>query len=206
MKRVSPGKRTHGESHTNLHNIWCGINNRCDPSHKHAERYGKRGITICEEWKSYESFAKWARGNGYREGLTIERIDVNGNYEPGNCKWIPHGEQARNRRTTHWVIYNGKEMSLAEACEHAGLPYKQVFWRMARAGWPFEKAISVPMGAESGRKQSKHECVVCGKKFVSYSDHSKYCSHECYLVFRRLKRSNCFILPNNTAKTGDNIR
>ena len=134
MKRKSIGKKTHGESHTPLHNIWCGMNNRCDPDHKHADRYGKRGIHVCEKWQDYEAFAKWAYENGYKEGLTIERIDVNGNYEPGNCTWIEFDKQARNRRTTHWVVYNGRRMSLAEACEIAGMPYKQVFWRMARAG------------------------------------------------------------------------
>ena len=154
MKRTTSGKKTHGESHTPLHNIWCGINNRCDPAHKHSKRYGKRGICICDEWQSYEAFAEWARNNGYKEGLTIERIDVNGNYSPENCTWIPLAKQARNRRTTHWVTYEGRKMSLAEACEHAGLPYKQVFWRMAHAGWPFEKAISVPMGAGTGQKES----------------------------------------------------
>lgn len=192
MKRKSPGKRTHGESHTPLHNIWCGINNRCDPMHTHSEKYGKRGITVCEEWHSYEDFAKWARENGYKKGLTIERIDVNGNYCPENCTWIPQGQQARNRRTTHWVMYQGKRMSLAEACEIAGLPYKQVFWRMSRAGWSFEKAISTPMGATIGTKEHTNICIVCGKTFTSFSKASKYCSHDCYLVYRRAKRTGRF--------------
>lgn len=199
MKRKSVGIKTHGESHTNLHNIWCGMNSRCDPNHKHSDRYGKRGIAICDEWHSYEAFAEWARANGYREGLSIERIDVNGNYEPGNCKWIPPEQQARNRRTTHWVVYNGREMSLAEACELAGMPYKQVFWRMARAGWPFEKAISVPIGYKPKRKYWNHTCVVCGRPFATQSNNGKYCTHECYLAFRRSKNNSCFkfALDNN---------
>ena len=193
MKRKSVGVKTHGESHTRLHDIWCGMNNRCDPNHAHAKCYGKRGIQICDEWKSYESFAKWARNNGFRDDLTIERIDVNGDYCPENCTWIPIGKQARNRRTTHWVVYNGEKMSLAEACERAGLPYKQVFWRMARAGWSFEKAISTPMGAEIEHKESEHVCVICGKKFISHSEKSKYCSHDCYLVYRMHKRRGIFL-------------
>ena len=185
-----PWNKAHGESHTHLHNVWCGINNRCNPEHKNSERYGKRGIKVCDEWHSYEEFARWARANGYKNGLTIERIDVNGDYCPGNCTWISMQKQARNRRTTHWVTYDGRKMSLAEACELAGLPYKQVYWRMAHAGWPFEKAISVPIGAENGRKEYGHTCAICGNRFVSNSDHSKYCSHDCYLEYRRRFRNH----------------
>lgn len=139
-----PWNKTHDESHTRLHNIWCGINNRCDPSHAHTERYGKRGISICEEWKKYENFANWARNNGYKDNLTIERKDVNGNYCPENCTWIERKDQARNRSTTRWVEYQGRKMSLAEACEIAGMPYKQVHWRIQVRNWPVEKALSVP--------------------------------------------------------------
>ena len=190
MKRYVSGVRTHGESHTRLHNIWCGMNNRCDPAHAHtsSDKYGKRGIRVCDEWWNYEKFAEWARNNGYQDGLTIERIDVNGNYCPENCKWIEFRKQARNRRTTHWVVYNGKKMSLAEACEIAGLPYKQVFWRMARAGWSFERAISTPMGADNGFREKTKTCVICGKTFTSLSNRKMYCSHECYLLQRQNKK------------------
>ena len=185
--------KTHGESHTRLHNIWCGMNNRCNPNHINTRGYAERGIKICDEWKSYEAFAEWARNSGYNDDLSIERIDVNGDYCPENCTWIAFSKQARNRRTTHWVTYNGVKMSLAEACEKAGLPYKQVFWRMARAGWSFEKAISTPMGAETGFKEHTHTCAICGKIFTSHSCHSKYCSHNCYLVYRMHKRRGLLI-------------
>lgn len=146
---------THRESHTPLHNIRCGMNNRCNPTHKSSKGYGKRGITICDEWRNYESFAQWARENGYEDGLTIERIDVNGNYCPDNCTWITHDQQARNRRTTHWVVYNGAKMSLAEACEKAGLPYKQVFERIAKRGWTVDKALSTPIRKMKDRSEWK---------------------------------------------------
>ena len=188
MRRKPSGKRTHGESHTRLHNIWCGMNNRCDPSHASSRGYGDRGITVCDDWKSYENFAAWARENGYADELTIERINVNESYCPENCKWIPFKKQARNRRTTHWVKYEGLKMSLAEACERAGLPYKQVFWRMAHAGWTFEKAITTPMGEDKGVRSYEHYCLICGKYFVSPCKRCKYCSHECYLVLRTLRR------------------
>ena len=135
---------SHHESHTRLHNIWCDVGKRCT----HHERYAGRGISRCKEWDNYETFAKWARENGYNDGLTLERINVNGNYCPENCKWIPLAEQARNRRTTFWVEYNGRKMSLAEAAEIAKLPYKQVHFRI-KQGWSIEKALSTPLKKES---------------------------------------------------------
>lgn len=138
----------HGDSHTRLHNIWVGINKRCNPE-SGLSGYGKRGISICEEWKSYPNFKNWALNNGYADEMTIERKDVNGDYCPENCTWITLGEQARNRRTTHWVEYKGERMSLAEACERAGLPYKQVFERISKSGWSVEDALSTPMKSES---------------------------------------------------------
>ena len=198
--KIFPYNKSHCESHTRLHNIWCGMNNRCNPSHLNSERYGKRGISICDEWRSYEKFAEWARANGYKDGLSIERIDVNGNYSPENCTWITMRKQARNRRTTYWVEYQGKKMSLAEACERAKISYKEVFYRIKKAGWTFEKAISTPIGAEIGQRESAHNCIICGKEFTSHSCRSKYCTHECYLVYRTLKRHDSSFLPANITK------
>lgn len=146
--------KRHGMSHTPLHDIWCGMNDRCNPNHVHAERYGKRGISVCTEWAIFENFQNWALENGYRDGLTIERIDVDGNYSPENCKWIPLSEQARNRRTTRWVVYQGKKMSLAEASEIAKLPYKQVHFRI-KCGWSVEKALSEPVKDNSNSLRRK---------------------------------------------------
>lgn len=140
-----PPNKTHDESHTRLHNIWCGMNNRCNPDNTSADRYGKRGITICDEWRDYEKFAQWARENGYQDNLTIERKDVNGNYCPENCTWIEFGKQARNRSTTHWVDFQGRRVSLAEACEIANLPYKQIFERIVKRHWPVELALTTPI-------------------------------------------------------------
>lgn len=140
--------RVHGESHTRLHDTWTGMNNRCNPQNKNSERYGVRGIKVCEEWKDYTKFAEWARNNGFREDLTIERVDVNGDYCPDNCTWIPLSKQARNRRTTRWVEYQGRTMSLAEAAEIAGLLYKQVHARVKK-GLDLERALSEPLHQES---------------------------------------------------------
>lgn len=140
--------KTHGDSHKPLHDIWCGIRKRC----KNHPRYSGRGISVCDEWSAYENFKAWALENGYEDGLTIDRIDVNGNYCPENCRWVPLAEQARNRTTTFWVDYEGRRMSLAEAAELAGLPYKQVHLRIKK-GWSVYDALHAPLGTRRSNLQ-----------------------------------------------------
>lgn len=150
--------KRHLESHTPLHDIWCGINKRC----RHHPRYAGRGISACDEWSLYENFRDWALANGYKPGLTIERIDVNGNYCPENCKWIPLAEQARNRTTTRWVDYDGRKMSLAEAAELAGLPYKEVHLRI-KSGWSEYDALHTPIQSPKSELRK-----ICDERGLNY--------------------------------------
>lgn len=158
------GATVHGESKTRLYMIWGRMIERCSPHSMYGtDRYAKRGISVCEEWKDYEQFARWAKENGYSDNLSIERIDNNGNYCPENCKWIEQKKQARNRGTTHWVEYQGKKMSLAEACEIAGMPYKQVFSRL-KWNWPLEEALSTPINATRKLKRIERFCKINSKQ------------------------------------------
>lgn len=150
--------KSHHESHTRLHDIWCGINNRC----RNHKRYAGRGINKCKEWDDYEVFAKWARENGYADNLTIERIDVNKGYSPDNCRWIPLEEQARNRTTTKWVTFQGRVMSLAEAAEIANMPYKQVHYRI-KCGWSVEDALTMPL--KTGKSKLRITCEKLGLNY-----------------------------------------
>ena len=85
--------------------------------------YGGRGIEVCEEWQDIESFAIWCEQSGYREGLTIDRINVNGNYEPNNCRWATAKEQANNRRNTVYVTIDGVTKTLFQWADFVGISH-----------------------------------------------------------------------------------
>lgn len=106
--------RTHGESQTRLYRIWKGIFSRCRGIHHKSNYYFGRGITVCEEWKDYINFRNWAIANGYKENLTIDRIDVNGNYEPSNCRWVNLMVQANNRTNNHLITVNNETHTVSE--------------------------------------------------------------------------------------------
>lgn len=109
----------------------------------HYKDYGGRGITICDEWEnSFQAFFDWAMANGYRDDLTIDRIDVNGNYCPKNCRWITNQEQASNRRTCHNLTYNGETHNLKEWAKIIGINYSTLRARINIYNWTTEKALS----------------------------------------------------------------
>lgn len=133
----------HGMAHTRLYRIWLGMKTRCgNPKHPHYNDYGGRGIAVCEEWKnSSKSFCDWAMSNGYTEELTLDRVDVNGDYCPDNCRWATMKDQHSNRRDTIMIAYNGKTQSLAKWAAETGIDYHKLFMRISR-GWSAERAFT----------------------------------------------------------------
>lgn len=104
--------------------------------------YGGRGITVCDEWHDICSFGKWAEENGYRKGLSIERIDTDGNYSPENCRWATQKEQCNNRRNTKYLTAFGETHTISEWSEKTGICRSTISNRIYRLGWSSERAVS----------------------------------------------------------------
>ena len=119
------------------------------------ERYGGRGIRVCDEWlgkEGFVNFMEWSLSNGYNEELTIDRIDSNGNYEPNNCKWSTRKEQANNTRKTIFIEYGGERHSLTEWSEITGIKKKTIYTRIKR-GWSIEKILENATGAKRRKSE-----------------------------------------------------
>ena len=113
-----------GLSNHPLYHKWMGMKRRCyDVNDSHYERYGGRGIKICDEWLySFHAFYDWSMENGWQDGFEIDRIDNNGNYEPNNCRYVTRKENCNNRSTTRKIEINGISHSLTEWCEFFNIP------------------------------------------------------------------------------------
>lgn len=135
----------HHKSNTRLFHIWCGVKQRCYyHKHKQYKDYGGRGIAVCDEWlRDFMNFYNWAITNGYRENLTIDRIDNNGNYEPNNCRWVTIKQQQRNKSTCRNITINGETHCLMEWCEILNLKYDKIRMRLNRLGWSIERALEL---------------------------------------------------------------
>lgn len=126
-----------------LYSIWTGMKIRClNPNSARYSDYGGRGITICEDWKSFDDFCLWALSNGYEDGLTIERLDNDKSYCPSNCTWITKSEQNKNKRNLRMYTYNGETKHLAEWSRQYNIKYNLLYDRL-NLGIPFERAITM---------------------------------------------------------------
>lgn len=134
----------HGMTGTPLYQCWVNMVSRC--SYKRAQdypRYGGRGIRVCKSWMVSDNFFGWALSSGYRKGLTIERKNLNGNYCPSNCTWIPKRDQRLNKYNVRVLIWRGRLRTASECAQMEGLPVTTVLSRI-RTGWSYRDALTYP--------------------------------------------------------------
>ncbi len=121
----------HGGTGTKLHGAWHGIVQRCtDKNYQAYNNYGGRGIKLCKSWRLFKNFRAWANSSGYKEGLTIERINNNGPYSPDNCTWIPPHLQGNNKRNNRWVLHGGRKLTMSEVSRLLGVGLSTISYRL----------------------------------------------------------------------------
>lgn len=157
-KVIKNNTERHGLSKSRLYRVWSSILTRCyNKNGAHYSDYGGRGIAVCNEWRdSFQAFYDWAMANGYDEKAnygecTIDRIDINGNYEPSNCRWVDMTFQNNNKRNTKRRLnkdgkyeINGERKTLHQWCDCYGVSYQTVASRLNLYGWDLIKALTVP--------------------------------------------------------------
>lgn len=143
---LSLSKVTHGYARKgNVHpiwNVWYAMKQRCYfPKNCSYQFYGQRGITVCEEWMDSGVFIEWALNNGWQEGMQIDRIDVDGNYCPENCRFVTPTENSRNRTNNSMVFYKDKWITIAELSELSGIDRCKLAYRL-KHGWTIDEALN----------------------------------------------------------------
>lgn len=133
----------HALSKSRIYHIWASMRGRCC----NQESYKRKNILVCNEWadteNGFENFYKWALLNGYKDTLTLDRIDNEKGYTPDNCRFADKKQQARNRENTLFIEYRGEKKPLAEVCEIANVPYYLAYQRIYKLGWNVEKTFSL---------------------------------------------------------------
>lgn len=138
-----------------LFNIWKAMIQRCEnPNHTWYKKYGGRGVSICARWR--EDFQAFAADMGDRPSMehTVDRIDVNGNYEPGNVRWATQAEQMNNTTVTPTITWQGREYTLTEAVQETGIDRATLAYRM-KAGWVPDEIMTIPSMCTANRGKAK---------------------------------------------------
>ena len=150
----------HGMYGTRVYKIWSGMKDRCtNPNCPEYHAYGGRGISVCEEWNDAATFILWAIGNGYRDHLSIDRIDNDKGYSPENCRWATRGVQANNKSNNRLITIDGVTRTAAQWEDLMGLRRNIVHNRLHR-GWSPECAVLVPVGAVRTNQFTKRNAKV----------------------------------------------
>lgn len=143
----------HGQSRSRIYKTYNAMKDRCtNPNSQFYKDYGARGIRICDEWlgdDGFKNFYDWAMTNGYTDDLTIDRVDVNGNYEPNNCRWTDMKTQNNNLRTNRKITIDGITHTVSEWSEIVGIKRETIFSRL-RSGMDEKDAIMTPLLRKRG--------------------------------------------------------
>ena len=144
MKVLHEKAVTHGKSKNRIYYIWSSMKQRCcNPKNQAYSNYGGRGITLCKEWFDFKGFYEGAKTSGYRDNLSLDRIDNNGNYDPSNCRWATMKEQDNNKRSNVLITYEGETKTLIQWSECKKIRF---------LGWTVEDALSKPSRGITKRK------------------------------------------------------
>ena len=128
--------------HSKEYGIWVSMRNRCsNPNVKAYANYGGRGIKVCDRWQSFENF--YADMGARPDGMTLERIDNDGDYEPSNVRWATRAEQANNKRNNRLLSFDGVTKTLAQWADGLGVSHATLVMRL-KQGWPIDKAVTLP--------------------------------------------------------------
>lgn len=137
------GHRTHGLGKPPTYTHWVNMKTRCfNRNNAKYKDYGGRGIKVCEEWLDFKNFHEWAMSHGFEPGLSIDRIDNDGDYEPANCRWITMAAQAANKRSCRYITYNGITDTIAGWTRRLGMKKNTLRARLNDYGWSIEKALT----------------------------------------------------------------
>lgn len=141
----------HGHFYKPWYRTYKAMMERCYlPTNGNYQRYGGKGVTVCEEWHDINKFAEWVEVSGYVPGLTIDRIDSSKGYSPDNCRWATKKQQSNNRKNTVFYTYKGETKPLTEWADMFGINRCTLYDRVTKRGWSVEKALETPTGAKMG--------------------------------------------------------
>lgn len=182
-----------------LYNIWINMLQRCEnPKREKYASYGGRGISVCDEWHNFAAFVEWARCNGYVDGLTIDRIDNDGNYKPSNCRWTDVVTQANNKSSNVVIEACGISGNITQWAHLLGISQYTIFdWYHTHGkSYTTERLIETARNGGVVKRRSKPiKCVKCGKEFEAPTGSAKYCP-ECKPIalkekYRRYNQKRC---------------
>lgn len=161
---VNNPKYKHGKTGHKLHNVFNGMKQRCyDPNHVRYGKYGGKGITICDEWlRDFMSFYDWCMENGWKEGLTVDRIDHDLGYSPDNCRIVSYAVQSNNLSNNRMVTWRGRTQTITQWSRETGLRFNTIKNRI-KNGWDMDDVMTKPARKINYQHESKHMIEWNGK-------------------------------------------